>query len=223
MTLKPSGARNMTQEKLSLFKEFNFFISYQDYRNAFEKFRLDSGRYPTATDIDKIPYLPTSRTIQRKFGGLKELRKLIGLSGDDLDQRSGAQRATVVVEMGLRSFNDENMVYKTLINKYGKQAIHRQAPYCDTRLLRTDFKIHTPNKSRLFVDIFYPRNKYSLLGCINGKQNKLKSIKLKDQIIFVVMNKTMTQGFIDNLVLNKKNQLPPNIKVVNYETFINVV
>ena len=43
--------------------------------NGLRKFFDDTGRYPTATEIDQNEYLPSSRQIQRAFGGLRNLRK----------------------------------------------------------------------------------------------------------------------------------------------------
>ncbi len=48
-------------------------------RDGFEKFYELHSRYPTAHDIDDFHLLPSSRQIQRKFGGLTNLRKVIGL------------------------------------------------------------------------------------------------------------------------------------------------
>ena len=47
-------------------------------REGFERFRVEHGRLPIAPEIDKLDYLPSSRQIQRKFGGLEKLRADLG-------------------------------------------------------------------------------------------------------------------------------------------------
>ena len=47
-------------------------------KEGFERFVQENGRLPSAVEIDAIDYLPSSRLIQRKFGGLERLRGALG-------------------------------------------------------------------------------------------------------------------------------------------------
>ena len=46
-------------------------------RYGLEEFYKLNKRYPLALEIDRYPLLPSSRQVQRKFGGLKELRRFL--------------------------------------------------------------------------------------------------------------------------------------------------
>lgn len=198
--------------------QFNWYASLDDYRIAIEHFATENGKYPSSTDFDASTYLPTSKTIQRKFGSIKKLREAIGFSGEDVDQRTGTQRSLKALELGINAFDLENNVYKHLLEKYKESSIHRQSPYTTLSRRSCDFKI-----GDIFIDIFYPVDKHSLHGCINAKQKKLSTLNITQPVIFVVMNEDMTQDFIDNVVINKKNSIPHNIKVMSYATFKKVV
>jgi hypothetical protein len=51
----------------------------EELRAGLENFNTEHGRYPTAPEIDTYPYLPSARTIERRFGGVIGLRKTLGL------------------------------------------------------------------------------------------------------------------------------------------------
>lgn len=204
-------------------KEFNYFSSLDDYRNAFEKFKNENGHYPSAIEIDATPYFPNCKTITRKFGGLVKLRSLLNLPNGDIDHRTGERRILVATNKNLLAFNNELELYKLLVQKYGECNVHRQSPYVPDKMLRSDFKLFFPDGQSIFIDTFYPENKRSLSGCVSIKQNKLKNIDAKQQIYFAVMNKDMSQEFIDMYVSMKKNKLPENIKVISYNTLMNML
>ena len=202
------------------YKEFNHFVSLQDYRNAFEKFKKENNHYPTTTDIDNSLYLPSSKTIQRKFGSLLKLRKLIGLPEGELDHRTGDQRAAALHRFNNQSYIDDVRVYDLLVEKYGEVNVHRQSPYFTNKLHRSDFKIFQDKKEPFFIDIFYPANLRNLTSCLNLKQSKIEKINVTEPVYFVVMNSDITQPQIDTLLSRKKNPLPLNIKVFAFDNFV---
>src|SRR3989338_1557654 len=59
--------------------------------DGLRKFYDDNKRYPTAIEIDAYDYLPTSRSIQRSFGGLIKLRTELGLK--DVNFAAGEHRS----------------------------------------------------------------------------------------------------------------------------------
>lgn len=203
--------------------KFNAFASLEDYKNAFEFFKVEHGRYPTTHDMNNCDYLPTSRTIQRKFGSLKNLRMAIGFTGSDIDNRTGTQRSCVALTANLNSFDHENDISQILVAKYLRTNVHFQSSYADNFGQRCDFKVYMPKDKIMFIDIFWPKDKYSLGGCITHKQKKIEKVGVKDPVYFIVMNKDMDQRFIDNVVFNKKNKLPENVQVLSYENAISVL
>ncbi|MES2971937.1 MAG: hypothetical protein V4702_06475 [Patescibacteria group bacterium] len=42
----------------------------EEIKAGFEAFVKDYGRYPTALEIDAYEFLPSSRSLQRSYGGL---------------------------------------------------------------------------------------------------------------------------------------------------------
>ena len=46
-----------------------------------DKFYREFGRYPTATEFENYPHLPSARQMQRRFGGIVQLRETLGLEG----------------------------------------------------------------------------------------------------------------------------------------------
>ena len=53
--------------------------SFEDLKSGFEQFYKVHKRYPTSRETDNFEFLPTSRSIQRRFGGLVETRKVLNL------------------------------------------------------------------------------------------------------------------------------------------------
>ena len=219
MDVKPLNVRNRNSTTTAFVGEFNNFASLQDYRNAFEKFKNENGHYPSSIEIDATPYFPNCKTITRKFGGVRKLRELLNLEGGEVDHRMGEKRANMATSKTLMAFNDELEVYNLLVSQYGEVNVHRQAPYVSHRMLRADFKVFLPSGRNVFIDTFYPENKQSLFGCLSSKQKKLKDISVDGDISFVVMNKNMSQEFIDSLIGRRKSVLE-GIKVLSYNNFI---
>lgn len=65
-------------------------------KEGFERFEKENGRLPRALEVDSISYLPSARQIQRAFGGLVELRKLIGY--EDNNFSAGKHRSKIGLE-----------------------------------------------------------------------------------------------------------------------------
>src|SRR5437870_8408763 len=68
--------------------------------SGLNKFYSEFGRYPTALEIDTYEYLPTSRHIQRAFGGLVRLRSELGL--EIADYTKGQTRSAMATLIGQR-------------------------------------------------------------------------------------------------------------------------
>ena len=128
-------------------------------KDCFDKFLKENGRIPTAPEIDKIDCSPSSRTIQRSFGGLEKLRKEFGYS--DLHFNKGHRRSTAVKEFNKRGRNIEIELEKELKNIFHEVFVHTEKIFDDSKV-RVDFYVY--NKTNNFgVDVFYTDTMVNLL------------------------------------------------------------
>src|SRR3989344_7862545 len=85
-----------------------------------DEFHKTNNRYPSALEVDEYPLLPSSRQIQRKYGGLTGLRKSLGFLDEDLDYTKGKIRSDIAKIIGERGKNFEKEIYTLLVNKFGE-------------------------------------------------------------------------------------------------------
>lgn len=222
--IKPIRTRN--KSSVYAYPEFNNFATLEDYRNAFEKFKAENGRYPTVTDMDKTPYLVTSRTIQRNFeGGVKGLRSALGFTGSDLDQTTGPQRSSLTSLLNIDGVKIENELYFELTKEFGVEKVHRQEPYSNIikNLARSDFGIYSDR--HFYIDVFIPSNDISLMNCVAIKLKKLKKHGIDQEIFLVIGNKAMDNKWFDSTPRARRilDRLPSNIKLITYEKCLSLI
>ncbi len=169
------------------------------------------GRYPTVKDVDSFEHLPTSRTIQRSFGGMMALRKALGLNGP-INFTEGAVRADVAREADLRARKYEEEFYRFATSKVEEMRVHEH------KIMRpgntaADFFIYKNGTEGIVIDLFYARDMHSLGGIVNIKSKKYLSVG--HPVYFVLVgNEEITQEMIDKKIKNRKNQLSRHIRVV---------
>ncbi|HEY4524325.1 MAG TPA: hypothetical protein VJL36_01005 [Candidatus Paceibacterota bacterium] len=190
-------------------------------QNGFERFKKEAGRFPTATEIDSCVYLPSSRQIQRRFiGGLPALRKQLKLDGP-LDFTKGVYSSNRAKSINKRAHNLEREIYKYLVQRFGKMYVHREYFFTDDRRTRTDFFIYHRDGT-FSVDIFYPKDRRNLSGCLNNKlRTYSNTIMLQYPVIFLMMNDNITEEEINGLLANKKQKLSSYQKVMTLRQFKN--
>jgi hypothetical protein len=183
----------------------------EDY---YKKYRL----YPTVTEIDSFPNLPSARSIQRRFGGVIELRKTLELD-TQTDLRTGEHSSKRAHTINDRAHKIESEVYLFLKNKFGEEFVHREYFFSDDKRTRADFFIY--DKTRGFcVDVFYPKDRKNLAGCLNSKLQKYKSQLMRQYpVIFLQMNGELTEDTMRDLVKNKKNNLGVGQSLMGWEAF----
>lgn len=147
------------------------------YKAAVEKFITEKGYEPTAMDYDDTNYLPSSRTIQRKFGGLSKFRELAGLK--TLDFTKGKERSNKATKSMNDCLEDETTLFIDLLKKYGEEKVSSPARIYAFKGHTADFRIIKGHTSYL-VDVFKPNSVQSFKGCINIKNRKY----LKEQQSF---------------------------------------
>src|SRR3989344_6851836 len=99
------------------------------------------GRYPTSSEVDVYDYLPSARSIERRFGGLVALRKKLGL-GAEHDFRAGAHSSARAHLINARAHTVEQAVYTFLIQRFGKEFVHREYFFTDDHRTRADFFVY---------------------------------------------------------------------------------
>jgi hypothetical protein len=188
-------------------------------KQGFDAFYAQHNRYPTATEIDHVDYLPSSRQIQRRFaGGLPELRTTLKLSGQ-ADFSKGEHSSLRAKTINERAHRVEKEVYDYLIKRFGKMFVHREYFFTDDRRTRTDFYVYCKNEP-FCVDVFYPKDKINFLGCLNSKMRTYSSsLMLQAPVIFLMMNDALSGELIQRTVNRKKHKLPKSQQVMNLAQF----
>ena len=193
------------------------FWEIDKIKEGFEKFFKEHGHYPTATEIDICSYLPASRTLQRRFGGVVGLRQALKL--DILDFTRGEIRSEKAKNVNKRAYSLEKKVNEFLIEKFGKEFVHREYFFSDDHRTRTDFFIYYKH-GQFSVDVFYPSDKHNFIGCLNSKMKTYRDdIMMQYPVIFLQMNKNIKREDMNKILSNKKNKLRSDQQVMSYEEF----
>jgi len=186
-------------------------------KKGFESFYKKHGHYPTATEVDQYVELPSSRQIQRNFGGLPAIRKELGLGGP-LDFTKGEHSSKRSLMIGKRSHKVEKEVYTYLMKIYGEPFVHREFFFNDDRRTRTDFYVYYA-QGTFSVDVFFPNSLKNMNLCLNSKLVSYKGLNIKYPVIFLVMNDLILPEQIEKLMKNKKNKLMQNQTVLTFDQF----
>lgn len=194
------------------------YWSLERIKAGFEEFYRVEGRYPTALEIDAFDKLPSSRQLQRSYGGLVKVRQLIGLSDTNLSV--GKNRERIATKINRRAGYLERDMEKALVGHFGEPFVHVEKRFGKTGKQRLDFFVY--HKGGTFgVDVFYAESLGSFKGGVN-----IKGLAYKDydgQLFLVCLNPSITHGAIDKFVSNKKNSLRTNIRVMNVGDFLEMV
>jgi len=180
-------------------------------KKGFFLFQQQYGRFPTALEIDSFPYLPTSRTIQRSWGGLEKLREQLNLSITNYTK--GQYRSNKSYEIGKRGLNTENEIESILQSKFGEVFVHTQKRIGH---IRPDFYVYCPN-GNFAIDVFCYEAKHHFLSEINFKQKTYDNFPC--QVILLGINSKFNQVNIDLWTKNKRNILSSNFIVLDINEF----
>lgn len=191
----------------------------EELKSGLESFYKDCGRYPTTPEIDSYKYLPSSRSIQRRFNGALGLREKLGLDGQH-DFRSGEHSTERAKTINKRAHGTESEVYEYLVKRFGRQLVHREYFFTDDKRTRADFFVYDRNKG-FCIDVFYPSSRANLIGCINSKFKKYHNNAYMRQypVIFLQMNQSIEQNELDDIVRNKKNKLHEGESLMSLDSF----
>lgn len=187
----------------------------KNIKSGFDGFFRENKRYPTATEIDNYPGLPSSRQIQRRFGGLASLRRELKLDCQD-DLTKGEHSSRRAKEINKRASRIEKELHTYLVGRFGNQFVHREYPFGDDRRVRTDFFVFSKN-GNFAVDAFYPKDTRNLIGCLNSKMSTYAGLDIKYPVIFLMMNESISAGEVAKIISRKKNKLQPHQLVMTFK------
>ncbi len=198
--------------------------SNESLLDGFKKFFDENGRYPTAEEIDAYEFLPSARQIQRAFGGLRNLRKSLGLEIEDYGR--GVNRSKIVFEANKRGGIGEKETEEILINHFGECFAHVEKPLYkyikpESKLrkdskCRVDFLVYAQNYT-FCVDVFYTNTLCTLIANINVKSKKYQDLAI--DVYLVSLNENITDNSIGLYLSHRITKLDQNIKVINKGSF----
>lgn len=190
--------------------------SIDEIKAGFEAFFKEKGRYPTALEIDAYEYLPSSRSLQRSFGGLVNVRKQLFPEGIH-NYTTGEFRSRVASQTFRRAQDYEEAFYDKLCEYFEPIAVHEHKVIRPGRVT-SDFYIYHDDDSGVCLDLFYAKDLFSLRGVIRYKAQHYT--KLSCPVVLVLIHDgTITQNNVDNIIATRQLPLPDHIKVFTEGSF----
>lgn len=188
--------------------------SKERIKSAFDEFIRLNGRLPTAPEIDHSSTLPSSRQIQRKFGGLRALRAELGYEVTDFG--SGDFRSQIAKTHGQRGSNAERQLEQKLIDRFGELFVHTEKLYGRGKN-RVDFFVYAQN-SNFGIDIFATETTRDLQKNINIKVDKYLDFPTNIPLYFALSSDMLTELEVSRSLENmSKLAKLPNLKVLTLD------
>ncbi len=176
-------------------------ISLEQHKAQVERFIKENNYEPTAIDFDNTDYLPTARTIQRRYGGLPAFRKAIGLITSDITK--GKARSKKAKKAMDKCLLEETKLFQELLVKYRSNRVSSPAKLFLNNLKTVDFKIEKDGKIYL-IDVFYPNTRESFESCVNIKNKKYNT---KEESFYTVPVEIILVCLNDKVVYEIKRPL----------------
>lgn len=189
----------------------------QTIKDGFERFLKEHGRLPTGHEIDTLSYLPSSRWIQLRFGGLEQVRSRLGYTLTHFGK--GEARSVIAARVNARGRNEEISIEKILRKQFGEVFVHTEKMF-DRSKNRVDFFVYSPD-GNFGIDVFYPDTIYTLQSSLNIKQQKYKTFP--HQLFLAVTNIKFTQLDLDACAATKSKPLPNNMRLLAKETLLQII
>ncbi|MFZ3032098.1 MAG: hypothetical protein WA082_03615 [Candidatus Moraniibacteriota bacterium] len=192
--------------------------SLEIIRDGFIKFEKKFSRLPTGPEIDEIDYLPSSRQLHRLFGGLPQLRILLGYH--DVDFSKGIHRSKIGLDSNKRSKASEDNLRDILFEKFHEPFVHLEKPIDKNRKLRVDFYVFNPIEN-FAVDIFTTETYHNLDTNVYIKLKKYHHIQ--ERLYFVLLSENLTVGDVSLFIERRPSHFPSNIKLVTLDQFTEII
>jgi hypothetical protein len=188
----------------------------EQIRAGFAKFYQEYKRYPTALEIDAYEFLPSSRSLQRSYGGLVSIRQRL-FPNEIHNFTTGEYRSKVASSTYRRAQDYEETFYDKLCEHFEPIAIHEHKVVRPGRVT-SDFYIYHDDNSGVCLDLFYAKDMFSVAGVINIKIRRYAVLQCP--VVFVLLHDgSLSQARLDAYLVNRKTLLPDNIKVITEEAF----
>ncbi|MBI4135117.1 hypothetical protein HY477_00050 [Candidatus Uhrbacteria bacterium] len=186
--------------------------------SGFKKFFADNKRWPVAADMRLCPYLPNVKTLERKFGGIRNVRHIMGI--DVVDFSSGESRSKIAKTIGARGFQAEEQMYELLVKRFHEPFVHGQARVVvNSTSLNVDFLVYH-KAGKFAVDILYPDSDPYRIS--NNLHMKYKTYKHFPYLLFlVVANTDIKEDVITKwLTSEKRTNFNDMLITLTYGTFL---
>lgn len=191
----------------------NKFWTIEKVKDGFENFFKINGRYPTAHDIDDFEHLPSSRQIQRRFGGLVELRKILKLEINHYGK--GISRSVLTSSANLLGKKCEQIVLELLKEVFDEKFIHIEKPVEGNYKNRFDFYVYTKPEN-FAIDAFGSNDARDLINNFNIKKAKyLMSNNIKESLYFVYIGDNIDRKKLNVWYEKRRDKLPRNWKLLD--------
>ncbi len=188
-----------------------------DLKEGIDRFYKEKGRFPTVSDLDNIDYLPSSRWIQYKFGGMIQVRRDLGY--DDSHLGVGKYRTKIALQVNKDSLDVEYSIERILVDKFGEPFVHVQKRVGNDRN-RVDFYVYTASGD-FGVDVTNVTGHFrNVQTNTNVKIAKYKNLDIK---LYIVVNADYSQDKIDKWLIRKVKPLPENWKILTKASFLDEI
>lgn len=184
-------------------------------RFGFDKFYELYSRYPTAYDVDDFDFLPSSRQIQRRFGGLLNLRKELGLKIENYSR--GEERSKIALRVNKEGKNCESTVFDLLKLSFDEKFIHIEKPISSDYKNRCDFYVFAKPENFL-IDVFSTNDVRNLVKIMNIKEKSYGKADIKENLYFVYFGE-VDKAKMSQWLLNKRIKIPSNWIIICFNDF----
>ena len=192
--------------------------TFQDLKAGFERFKEENGHYPTTMEVDQCEYFPRVRSLERSWGGVTNLRKFFGLKVADYS--SGSSRSITARRVNRKAFELEREMEKRLISLFGEELVHVEKPWSQKDKKRLDFFVYTANGA-FGVDVFNPSTLFNLKVQVLLKMKQYNGARFPLFLVFA--NPLLDDREVQACLARKKTPLPPNVKVMSWDNFLNEI
>lgn len=194
------------------------FWDIEQIRAGFARFKKEHGHYPTGPEMDRYDHLPSSRQIQRRFGGLRKLRSELGLETTDFGR--GIHRSKTASRVGARGREWEDRMERLLVARFGEIYVHREQPILQK--VYADFVVYAKKKT-IAVDVFTADSLASFVVNLRIKLLTYKDIGPRLPLRLVCVSNEVSARDIEIHLQRKKSAIPGNVVVQTWDDFFRYV
>ncbi len=173
-------------------------VTLDQLKLELEAFFLENKRFPTREELNSSNSLSANvKAIERKWGGLKNLRKLLNIPTLGL----------MVQNKKEKHHEDLFLIQEKILKTFPKTSVTLGS------LIKVDYQDINFN-----VDTISASNRQSFVVCLNSKIKKNENEEIKTYI--VDMNNS---DYLASVLLNRKNPTPINLEIIKLDKFTEIL